>query len=135
MARGVKPFSCSFAAICGRVGISRARAGESGFPSLANQGSSDLWEFRRSPHSALSSNTYSDSIVVTHLFHPLRKQRLRILFERRRAGRRVYICESGESTVTLAEDWTDRGEPPGSHPLTYEQLAELGEVLSAIKAG
>jgi hypothetical protein len=47
----------------------------------------------------------------------------------------VYICESGESTVTLMEDWTDRGEPPESHPLTYERLAKLCKVLSAIKAG
>jgi hypothetical protein len=35
--------------------------------------------------------------------------------------------------VTLAEDWTDRGEPPALQPLTYERLAELHKVLSAIK--
>jgi hypothetical protein len=89
--------------------------------------------YRRSAYSARSSNTDSDSIVVTHPFHPLTKRRLRILFERRRAGRRVYVCEYGESTVTLAEDWTDRGEPFASQPLTYERLADLHKVLSAIK--
>ena len=92
-------------------------------------------EFRRSAHSAHSSNINSDSIVVTHPFHPLTKRRLRILFERRRAGGRVYICECGERTVTLAEDWTNRGEPPAPRPLTYERLADLHKALSAIKGG
>jgi Family of unknown function (DUF5372) len=89
--------------------------------------------YRRSAHNARSSNTNSDSIVVTHPFHPLTKRRLRILFERLRGGERLYICECAERTVTLAEDWTDRGEPPALQPLTYERLAELHKVLSAIK--
>jgi Family of unknown function (DUF5372) len=90
---------------------------------------------RQSAHSAQSSYINSDSIVVTHPFHPLTKRRLRILFERRRAGGRVYICECGERTVTLAEDWTNRGEPPAPRPLTYERLADLHKALSAIKGG
>jgi hypothetical protein len=80
-----------------------------------------------------SSNTNSDSVVVTHPFHHLTKRRLRILFERRRGGERLYICECAESTVTLAEDWTDRGEPPAPRPVTYERLADLRKTLSAIK--
>jgi uncharacterized protein DUF5372 len=90
-------------------------------------------EYRRSAHSAQSSNTSSDSIVVTHPFHPLTKRRLRILFERRRGGERFYICECAEGTVTLAEDWTDRGEVPAARPLTYERLADLHKALIAIK--
>jgi hypothetical protein len=89
--------------------------------------------FRRLAHSARSSNTHSDWIVVTHPFHPLTKRRLRVLFERRRGGVRLYICECGERTVTLAEDWTDRGEPPASRPLTYECLADLHKALTAVK--
>ena len=89
----------------------------------------------RSAHSAQSSNIHSDSIVVTHPFHPLAGRRLRILFERGRAGGRLYICECAENTVTLAEDWTDRGEPPAPRPLTYERLAELHQTLRAIKGG
>ena len=89
--------------------------------------------FRRSAHSARSSNTNSDSIVVTHPFHPLTKRRLRILFERRLSGGRLYICEYAEDTVALEEDWTDRGEPPAPGPLTYERLADLHKALNAIK--
>jgi Family of unknown function (DUF5372) len=87
----------------------------------------------RSAHSAQSSNINSDSIVVTHPFHPLAGRRLRILFERRRGGARLYVCECGERTVTLAEDWTDRGEPSAQRPLTYERLVELHKTLRAVK--
>jgi len=46
---------------------------------------------------------------------------------------RFYICECADRTVTLAEEWTDRGEPPGSRPLTDERLADLHKALIAIK--
>ena len=55
------------------------------------------------------------------------------MFERRRGGERFYICEYAERTVTLAENWTDRGEPPAARPLTYERLADLHKALIAIK--
>jgi hypothetical protein len=96
-------------------------------------GGSAHWESQRLAHSTQLSNTNSDSIVVTHPFHPLTKRRLRVLFERRRSGVRLYICECADRTVTLAEDWTDRGEPPATRPLTYEQLADLHKALNAIK--
>jgi hypothetical protein len=93
--------------------------------------------FRRSAHSARPSNTDSDSIVVTHPFHPLAGRRLRILFERRRASGRLYVCEgvAGANTVTLAEDWTDRGGLPAPQVLTYERLAELVKTISALRGG
>ena len=87
-------------------------------------------------HSARSSNADSDSIVVTHPFHPFSGLRLRILFERRWGGGRLYVCEgAGPGTVTLAEDWTDRGGPPAQQVLTYEGLADLVKTLSAIRGG
>jgi hypothetical protein len=71
---------------------------------------------------------------VVHPFHPLAGQRLPVLFERHRAARRVYICEGGPlGTVTLPEDFTDRGLPPATRPLTTEVLAGLGAILSALK--
>ena len=92
-------------------------------------------EYRRSAHSAQSSDTNSDSIVVTYPFHPLTKRRLRILFERRRRGERFYICDYAERTVTLAENWTDRGEPPAAgvrapwYTLNYRFVMEAGEAV------
>jgi len=53
---------------------------------------------------------------------------------RRRTGRLVYVFEgAGPRTVTLAEDWTDRGGPPAQRALTYERLADLAKALRAIR--
>jgi hypothetical protein len=70
---------------------------------------------------------------VTHRFHPLAGQRLPILFVRRRAGGRLYVCEGGPlGSVALPEDFTDRGLPPAARPLTLEVLAELAATLRAL---
>jgi hypothetical protein len=74
------------------------------------------------------------SLVVTHPFHPLRGKRLEVLFERRRGGGRVYVCEGGPlGSVTLPEDATDRGHPPAERPLTYELLAELCAAVAPLR--
>jgi hypothetical protein len=71
--------------------------------------------------------------VVTHPFHPLRGQRLAILFERRIAQGRLYVCEGGPwGTVGVPEDATDRAPAAASTPLTGEVLAGLVEVVAAI---
>jgi len=73
------------------------------------------------------------SLVVTHPFHPLVGVRLAVLFERRWAGSRLYVCEGGPlGSVTLPEDATDRGPEPAAEPLTVEVLAELVVVAGAI---
>lgn len=69
-----------------------------------------------------------------HPFHPLVGQRVPILFERRLATGHVYICEGGPlGTVTLPEDFTDRGLPPAARPLTAEVLAELAATIRALR--
>jgi len=56
-------------------------------------------------------------------------RQLPILFARRRATGRIYICEAGAlGTVTLPEEFTDRGLPPAARPLTAEALAELATI-------
>ncbi len=73
------------------------------------------------------------SLVVTHPFHPLFGERLEVLFERRRGGGRVYVCEGGVlGSVTLPEDATDRGRPAAERPLTYELLAELCALVALL---
>jgi hypothetical protein len=73
------------------------------------------------------------SLVVTHPFHPLVGERLPVLFERRWAGGRLYVCEGGAlGSVALPEDATDRGPEPAAGPLTVEVLADLAVVVAAL---
>ena len=64
---------------------------------------------RRCAHSARAANATCEWVVVTHPFHPLRGQRLAVLFERRCADGRLYVCEGGPfGTIRVPEDATDR---------------------------
>ena len=75
-------------------------------------------------------------VVVTHPFHALSGQRLEVLFIKRRAGDSVFVCAGGVSgQMTVPRAWTDRGEPPQSHRLLAQGLAELVAVTRAIQGG
>jgi Family of unknown function (DUF5372) len=72
---------------------------------------------------------------VTHPFHPLAGQRLRVLFERRLAGGLALSCEGGPlGSVMLPLAWTDRGPAAAATPLTCEALVDLAEVMVAVKS-
>src|ERR1035438_10527112 len=76
---------------------------------------------QRSPHTTGSCKQSLGSLVVTHPFHPLRGERLVVLFVRRIGGARVYVCDGGPlGSVSLAEDATDRGAGPAERPLSIE---------------
>ena len=76
----------------------------------------------------------SDSLVVTHPFHPLHGQELVVLFERKRAGVHLYVCEGGPlGTIGLPASWTSLGKPPIDRPLTAESLSELAALVKALK--
>ena len=70
---------------------------------------------------------------MTHPFHPLSGQRLRVLFERKLAGGLAVSCEGGPlGSVMLPLAWTDRGAVAADAPLTYEILVSLAAVISAV---
>jgi hypothetical protein len=72
--------------------------------------------------------------VVTHPFHPLRGERLDVLFVCRRGVGRVYVCDGGPlGGVALPEDATDRGSEPAERSLCFEALAELASVVAALR--
>jgi hypothetical protein len=61
-------------------------------------------------------------------------RQLPILFARRRPTGCIYICEAGAlGTVTLPEEFTDRGLPLATRPLTAEVLAELATTVRTLK--
>ena len=73
-------------------------------------------------------------VVVTHPFHPLRGERLEVLFVKRRGASRVFVCSGGVGgQMTVPRSWTDRGDPPRAHRLSIEGLAELSAVTRAIR--
>jgi hypothetical protein len=70
---------------------------------------------------------------VTHPFHPLSGQRLRVLFERKTPDGLAVSCEGGPlGSVMLPLAWTDRGGVAAGGPLTYEVLTDLAAVVSAV---
>lgn len=71
---------------------------------------------------------------MTHPFHPLSGQRLRVLFERRyEVGGLSLCCEGGPlGTVMLPVDWTDRGRPVSQLLVGFEELIELAAVARAL---
>jgi hypothetical protein len=72
-------------------------------------------------------------VTVTHPFHPLSGQRLRVLFERKLPGGTAVSCEGGPlGSVMLPLAWTDRGPAAAGGPLTYEVLVELAAEVSAV---
>lgn len=76
----------------------------------------------------------SSFLVVTHPFHPLAGQRLRVLFERRyKASGLAFCCEGGRlGSVMLPVAWTDRSVVSSAQALGFEQLVELAALIRAV---
>jgi hypothetical protein len=92
------------------------------------------WGFRRRRHSHRLCSDDLGFVVVTHPFHPLRGERLEVLFVKRRGASRVFVCAwAVGGQVTLPESWTDRGGPLGTHRLSVRGLADLAAVTRAIR--
>ncbi|HEX6521715.1 MAG TPA: DUF5372 family protein [Streptosporangiaceae bacterium] len=72
--------------------------------------------------------------MVTHPFHPLRGQRLEVLYVKRRGADTVFVCSGGVSgQITLPQAWTDRGKPPLARRLSAERLAELDMLIRNVR--
>ena len=66
--------------------------------------------------------------MVTHPFHALTGQRLRVLFSRRRhCGVGIeYVCEIDDARrVALRQEWTDRAPEATESRVSTETLMEL----------
>jgi hypothetical protein len=92
---------------------------------------------RRTPQTTRSRKPLEVSesfLTVTHPFHPLAGQRLRVLFERHYKSTGLgFCCEGGPlGSVMLPAGWTDRGVAPEPRALGYEQLVELAALVRAL---
>jgi hypothetical protein len=73
------------------------------------------------------------SLTVTHPFHALVGQQLDILFVKRRGGALVFVCACGVGrSVTLPQEWTDRGGEPSGDRLAVEGLSALRALVDAL---
>lgn len=72
-------------------------------------------------------------MTVTHPFHALAGRQLDILFVKRRGGALVYVCAYGVGrSVTLPQEWTDRGVEPGVDRFSVEGLGALRALVDAL---
>ena len=72
--------------------------------------------------------------MVTHPFHPLKGQRLEVLYVKRRGADTVLVCSGGVGgQITLPQAWTDRGEPPCGSRLSAEGLAAAAALTRAVR--
>jgi hypothetical protein len=63
-------------------------------------------------------------------------QRLEVLYVRREAAGRMYVCDAGNGrNVKLDEAATDRGPVSAERSLTFEVLVEVVAVVAAMGGG
>jgi len=94
----------------------------------------ECWAYRQRRHSHRSCSDDLGFVVVTHPFHPLRGERLAVLFIKRRGTDVVFVCAGTVGgQLTLPHSWTDRSEPALAHRLSVQGLAELAAVTRAIE--
>ena len=88
------------------------------------------------PYTARQSRYFSDSLVITHPFHPLKGQRLTVLFSQRKRTGLFFVCEvEGRRRVTVAQEWTDRGVPASTDRLAVDGLTAARSLVDAIDPG
>ena len=120
-----------------RARLPHFRFGNARSPSREGRARSAASVSRRTPQTARSRRLREDSesfLTVTHPFHPLAGQRLRVLFERHyKATGLSLCCEGGPvGTVMLPVAWTDRGKPAVPRAMGYEELVELAALVRAL---
>jgi hypothetical protein len=70
---------------------------------------SSLARLNRTTH---ISNRYSGYVTITHPFHPLQGQRLKILSSRKWGEKDIFSLQTETmGTITIARDWTDKADP------------------------
>ncbi|MGI5150473.1 DUF5372 family protein [Plantactinospora sp. CA-294935] len=72
-------------------------------------------------------------MLITHPFHPLKGQRLVVLFSQRKRTGLYFVCEvEGRRRVTVAQEWTDRGVPASVDRLAVDGLMAARTLADAI---
>jgi hypothetical protein len=76
------------------------------------------------------------SITITHPFHPLRGQTLKVLKTKKMNGTRIFSVLSGEEIVAVRETWIQQDPFSNSLPSTttlYALPSTLVELIELLK--
>lgn len=84
------------------------------------------------------SNRVSGYATITHPFHPLSGQRLKILSIKNFDNRDIFSLETkDQSVIAISRDWTDRADPvphcDGPESTTILSVPHLIELLSLMR--
>ena len=106
-------------------------------PKASNRAKLRPLGFPRNPQTARSRRDREvpeSFVTVTHPFHPLSGQQLRVLFERKTPDGLAIELRGRAAGVgdDAAGVWTDRAPAAASGPLTYEVLVDLAAVVAAV---
>ncbi|MFI2652891.1 DUF5372 family protein, partial [Micromonospora fulviviridis] len=87
-------------------------------------------------YTARRRSSSSDSLVVTHPFHPFTGEELQVLFTARMKGVLVFVCEieGGRRRISLPQSWTDRGPEPLAGRFAVDGLTAARQVADALAA-
>lgn len=72
------------------------------------------------------SNRYSGYVTITHPFHPLQGQQLKIISTRKWDGRDIFSLQTeAMGSIAISRDWTDKADPG-----LYADLLDQEPILS-----
>jgi Family of unknown function (DUF5372) len=90
-----------------------------------------LWG--QSAQNALQFNPLSESVTITHPFHPLHGQTFALLKVKHVNGIPLYSLQTNSTVVCVPESWTDRYHIEDSKPATPFNALDLKELVELLQ--
>ncbi|QQE78001.1 DUF5372 family protein [Alicyclobacillus sp. SO9] len=83
---------------------------------------------------ALQPNSLSESVTITHPFHPLHGQTFTLLKIKHVNGIPLYSLQTDSSVICVPESWTDRHRPQDTKPVTPFNGLDLKELVELLRS-
>ncbi|MFD1674832.1 DUF5372 family protein [Alicyclobacillus fodiniaquatilis] len=87
----------------------------------------------RSAQNALQLNSLSESVTITHPFHPLHGQTFALLKVKHVNGIPLYSLQTNSTIICVPESWTDRHRIQDSRPVTPFNALDLKELAELMR--
>ncbi|QSO48554.1 hypothetical protein JZ786_06110 [Alicyclobacillus mengziensis] len=96
-------------------------------------GSGGLAPLGRSAQNALQLNPLSESVTITHPFHPLYGQTFALLKVKHVNGTPLYSLETNFTVISVPESWTDQSHVQDAKPATPFNALDLKELVELLQ--